>query len=141
MNYGEVRHQAAEAAWKTIRHLLHPDTVHLLSLGDIADAITAASDILAPAEQAAVRRRAELLDDLDKLDRENMLLRSERDTALRAADDLAYAVAALTGEDIGRHTSANDPWKRALDILDAIAEANHRPRPSDLQYTKAAACA
>jgi hypothetical protein len=137
--YGQVREQATNAAWARIRHLLYPETVHLLGVGDVADAIAVASDILAPAEHDALERLPGLLRELDMERRSHLRVVDERDEALQAADRLAYAVAALTGEDVGRRDAlGNNPWQRALDILDRVAEANGRLRPSDLQYGKAA---
>lgn len=135
--YGEVRAQATEEAWKHIRHLLYPETVHLLSINDLQAAISIACDILAPAETDAAERLPRLLRELDLQRREHLRVLDERDDAVRAANDLAYGIAALTGEDIGKHRGDNNPWQRALDLLDAVAEANNRPRPSDLRYRAA----
>jgi hypothetical protein len=132
--FADAREEAAQTAWLRLRHLLHPETVHMLTLADLADAIGVAADVIAPAEKAAGERIEHLLRELDALQRENTRLRGERDDAQRAADYLAYAVATLTGEDIGAHIAGNNPWQRSLDLIDAIAVANDRPRPSDL-YT------
>ena len=42
----------------------------------------------------------------------------ERDEAENTADELAQAIAQITGEDIGEHTSANFPWRNALDAAE-----------------------
>lgn len=39
----------------------------------------------------------------------------ERDHAHEVADNLAHAISAMTGVDIGEHSSENDPWQNALD--------------------------
>lgn len=47
----------------------------------------------------------------------------ERDDAEDMADQLAAQIAAITGEEIGEHTSANEPWRNAmLAADDFIAE-------------------
>lgn len=38
----------------------------------------------------------------------------DRDRYHDMADDLAAQIAAITGEDIGEHSSANDPWRNAM---------------------------
>lgn len=45
---------------------------------------------------------------------ENQVL-AERDDYEQVADRLAAAIAAMTGEEIGEHSSMNDPWANALD--------------------------
>jgi predicted esterase YcpF (UPF0227 family) len=42
----------------------------------------------------------------------------ERDEAESTANELAQAIAQITGEDIGEHTSANFPWRNALDAAE-----------------------
>ncbi len=42
----------------------------------------------------------------------------ERDETEAIADELAQAIAQITGADIGEHTSANCPWRRALDAAE-----------------------
>lgn len=42
----------------------------------------------------------------------------ERDDAHEVADNLAHALAAITGVDIGEHSSENDPWQNALDAAE-----------------------
>lgn len=50
----------------------------------------------------------------------------ERDKAEDMADQLAAQIAAITGQDIGEHTSENDPWTRALDAADEwVANCGH----------------
>jgi hypothetical protein len=46
-------------------------------------------------------------------------LRVERDSAKRAADELAGLIAAITGVDIGEHSNLNNPWERAAEAADA----------------------
>lgn len=47
----------------------------------------------------------------------------ERDDAQDMADQLADQIAAITGTEIGEHTSANDPWRNAMLAADEwIAE-------------------
>jgi len=42
----------------------------------------------------------------------------ERDEYHAIADELAEMIARITGEDIGEHTSANFPWRNALDVAE-----------------------
>jgi hypothetical protein len=42
----------------------------------------------------------------------------ERDETENTANELAQAIAQITGEDIGEHTSANFPWRNALDAAE-----------------------
>ena len=42
----------------------------------------------------------------------------ERDEYHAIADELAEMIAKITGEDIGEHTSANFPWRNALDAAE-----------------------
>lgn len=128
------REQATHAAWARLRHLLYPETVHLIKQSDVADAITMACDILAPVERGAVERLPAVLKEMERQHEAYLDALDARDTALRAADRLAYAVGALVGQDVGRREGGQNPWARALLILDEIAEANARPRPSDLRY-------
>jgi len=50
----------------------------------------------------------------------------ERDEAEAIADALAEKIAAITGCEIGEHTSANSPWHSALDAADEFL-ASHPP--------------
>jgi exopolysaccharide biosynthesis predicted pyruvyltransferase EpsI len=149
--FAKIRWQAAAAAFARLQHLLRPDTVHLLSIGDLADAITAANDILAPAEARQAREAQELAGKLEAEIHAHLRTMVQRDAALRnaaqalqqsdaalrdmrdaldAADELAHAVAQLTGKDIGCRERGHDTWGQALSIVDEIADANNRPRPS-----------
>lgn len=42
----------------------------------------------------------------------------ERDAAEDMADQLAAQIAAITGEEIGEHSSANNPWRNAMLVAD-----------------------
>lgn len=133
-DYHRVREQATQAAWARLRHLLYPDTVHMITPADVADAITVACDILVPSEQDGVERLPDVLTEMKRQHEAYLDALDARDHALRSADRLAYAVGALVGQDVGRREAGGNPWSRALLILDEIAEANARPRPSDLRY-------
>lgn len=136
--YARARDQACQAAWVRIRHLLYPETVTLLTPADLAEAITLACDILAPVEREAVQRVPQLMREAERQHEAYLNALDARDNALRAADRLAYAIGALVGQDVGRREGGANPWARALLILDEIAEANSRPRPSDLRYGRVA---
>lgn len=133
-DYHQAREQATQAAWARLRHLLYPETVHLITPADVAEAITMACDILAPSDHDAVERLPDVLNEMKRQHEAYLDALDARDHALRAADRLAYAVGALVGQDVGRREAGAKPWARALLILDEIAEANARPRPSDLRY-------
>jgi hypothetical protein len=139
-DYGALRAGAVERAWKTVRHLLRPDSVHLMQPADLAEAITAANDVLAPAETQLLTELGDVRGDLlwtrNQLERrEHELLRvsRQRDDALKVADQLAYAVAEVVGTDIGGHEPDNNPWNRALSILEDMAVANRRWRARHCQ--------
>jgi hypothetical protein len=61
----------------------------------------------------------------------------ERDRAQDAADELANRIVALVGagdevEAIGEHTSANNPWQRAIELADEHIESSaSHPAPSE----------
>lgn len=48
---------------------------------------------------------------------------NQRDDAQDWADRLAEAIAAHFGEDIGEHSSLNNPWQNALESIPALAAA------------------
>lgn len=50
----------------------------------------------------------------DDSEQELMRALEERDAAEDMADQLAAQIAAITGEEIGEHSSANDPWRNAM---------------------------
>jgi hypothetical protein len=57
----------------------------------------------------------------------------ERDRAQDAADELANRIVALTVgvdevEAIGEHTSANNPWQRAIELADESIDAQKESR-------------
>lgn len=83
---------------------------------------TPGHDLVSP--QAQVERLREewrkLRDRVDELDREIDQLINERDLLHDVADKLAYAVAPI--EVIGEHSSENDPWENALDLITPAAE-------------------
>ncbi len=56
-----------------------------------------------PQEVAAPVGEADMLQVID-----------ERDSYHEVADDLAAQIAAITGQEIGEHSSANDPWRNAM---------------------------
>ncbi|MET0702469.1 MAG: hypothetical protein ABWY93_22670 [Mycobacterium sp.] len=122
--YAQVRDEAARVAYTALRPLLKPESVHLIGIAEIADALALASDILAPAEHDAATRLPVVSRGVERLSR-------ERDEALAAADGLSRAVGALIGRDLRRRRGPG-VWDDALAILDEIADANDRPRPSDL---------
>ncbi len=143
--YDEVRAAAARAAYQQLLPMLQPHTCRLITLGDMAAAITAANDVLTPGEAQLAQRAVVLQGELDRetsahsrtlMQRDEALRHAESavetaERALRAADDLAYALAELTGQNIGHREKGNDPWRRALEIVDRIAVANNRPRPKN----------
>lgn len=51
---------------------------------------------------------------------------SERDRYHEIADDLAAQIAAITGVEIGEHSSANDPWQNAMLAADDFIAAQLR---------------
>lgn len=62
----------------------------------------------------------------DNKEQEILQLIKERDHAEDMADQLAAKIAAITGQDIGEHSSENDPWARALDAADEwVANSGH----------------
>jgi hypothetical protein len=50
----------------------------------------------------------------DDSEQELMRALEERDAAEEMADQLAAQIAAITGEEIGEHSSSNDPWRNAM---------------------------
>lgn len=128
--YALVREQAAQAALRRIGHLLTPQTVHLLTTRDIADALTAANDILAPEQSDAAARLPMALREIDRLSAKNHDACRTRDAAVRHADALARAAAFLVGRDLPPGLAGAQLWEAGLAVIDEIAEANHRPKPS-----------
>ena len=58
----------------------------------------------------------------------------ERDEAEEIADALAEKIAAITGCEIGEHTSANSPWHSALDAADEfLASRPPAAQPAPVQ--------
>ena len=57
---------------------------------------------------------------------------TQRDRYLEIADDLANGIAAHFAHDIGEHSSLNDPWQNALDLLNGrrLASTGSAPAPS-----------
>lgn len=54
---------------------------------------------------------------------------TERDKAEDMADQLAAQISAITGHEIGEHTSANDPWHNALEAArEWVADVEHPVR-------------
>ena len=51
---------------------------------------------------------------------EGILIRTldERDDYHEWADKLANAIAAHTGDEIGEHSNLNNPWAKALELID-----------------------
>ena len=58
-------------------------------------------------------------------ERDHLRTIDERDRFQEWADKLAYAVASQ--DEIGEHTSANNPWANALEILESREAASSRP--------------
>ncbi len=52
----------------------------------------------------------------EKLEQSETLLIEQRDNAQEYADALAEKISQASGYSIGEHSSANNPWKNALDI-------------------------
>jgi hypothetical protein len=65
------------------------------------------------------RLRAEL----DREDKAHADTIADRDQYQQMADQLAAAIARLTGVDIGEHSSMNNPWENALQAATEAAEA------------------
>lgn len=120
IRYGEVRAQAAEAAHRHIRHLLYPETVHLLSIADIGEAVTVASDILAPAERAAAEQ-------FDAVAGRCEQLLAERDEAVHYADSLSAGLGDLLEHDVRSMLAPTARWRFALDLLAQLVAVNARP--------------
>jgi len=75
-----------------------------------------------------VAQPAPVQDDLDE-----QVIR-ERDEAEAIADALAEKIAAITGCEIGEHTSANSPWHSALDAADEfLASRPPAAQPAPVQ--------
>lgn len=72
---------------------------------------------------AALRSLAVMREENERLERSEDQLITERDEAIDAADRLACAIG--TVEEIGEHTSCNNPWEQAhivlLDKLESLA--------------------
>jgi hypothetical protein len=87
-------------------------------------------------EGAAVQPAAapgNLADRLAREEREHDQTLQERDNAEKMADDLAAAIASITGDDMGEHSSANCPWQNALDSAEAFV-ARHTDKPGAVQW-------
>ena len=70
---------------------------------------------------AAAEQRVEALQrERDKLDRDFDQALEERDNFHEWADKLAYRL--FDVEDIGEHSSMNNPWQKAVEALDALSE-------------------
>lgn len=50
-----------------------------------------------------------------RLDQDVLAVIDERDEYQKRADELAHAIASVTGADLGEHSNMNDPWRNALD--------------------------
>ncbi len=137
--YDQLRRRAAMTAYKQIRHLLYPETVHLLGEREMIEALTVANDILAPAERAAADRLPVVLRELELAEQQWHHAAQQRDIALRFADALAYAVGELVDRGLEQHEPGPKLWRAGLSIVDEIAVANSRPRPSEVHKRKAAA--
>lgn len=70
----------------------------------------------------------------------------ERDEYHEVADDLAAQIAAITGEDIGEHSSANNPWHNAMlaaddfiagQLKELLAGKSEKQRISELEKSNA----
>lgn len=83
---------------------------HAEGLADAEFIARARKDI--PALIAEVERLRKANARLDRDLTEEVNLRELRE---ETADNLAHAIAAMTGADIGEHSSTNDPWRNALD--------------------------
>jgi hypothetical protein len=70
---------------------------------------------------------------LDGLDRALGEAIDQRDSYHEVADDLAGHIAAITGVDIGDHSSANCPWQNAIEAAEEYkpAQAVDLPYPLD----------
>lgn len=72
------------------------------------------------------RQRATAL--AEEFEREADAIMAERDRYHEVADHLARALAAITGADIGEHSSMNDPWQKALDAAESyVPSGSTRP--------------
>lgn len=91
----------------------------IISPGDAAAYEEGMAALLARCEAAEAR--------LAKAERDEDQLIKERDYAEKMADKLADAIAALTGVDIGEHSSGNCPWHEALEAADEAIAASSAP--------------
>lgn len=71
------------------------------------------------------RQRATAL--AEEFEREAAAIMGDRDRYHEVADQLAAAVAAITGVDIGEHSSMNDPWQNALDAARERRAVRYHP--------------
>lgn len=77
------------------------------------------------ASEESSRRKRETLDAFDfivarveELESSEDRLMSERDATEKMANDLANAIAAHFGQEIGEHSNCNCPWQNALEIIE-----------------------
>ncbi|MCX4474833.1 hypothetical protein OOK41_31730 [Micromonospora sp. NBC_01655] len=77
----------------------------------------------------ATRWKTRLVDDLDRENRAHGETVKEYERVEQMADNLAAAIARLTGAQIGEHSSMNCPWENALQAATERAETVPTPRP------------
>lgn len=78
---------------------------------------------LTRAVEGSEAKVTELTAQLERNGREHGDTIDDRDRYHQMADDLAEAIAKLTGVEIGEHSNMNDPWQNALQAGTEAAEA------------------
>lgn len=74
-----------------------------------------------------IRERGRLTADLHRNEKEHGDTIDDRDRNEQTADNLAEAIAKLTGVEIGEHSSMNNPWDNALQAATEAAEQQEEP--------------
>lgn len=65
----------------------------------------------------------------DQIDVEIDRLIDERDNAIEQADKLSYAIGKYAGVDVGEHSNRNNPWERALAVVQpTVVEESNKDR-------------
>lgn len=93
------------------RNLVEDSHAHVTTKGleTLCEAVLSMDAVLLSASPAAPEGAKP-----DDSEQELMRALEERDAAEDMADQLAAQIAAITGEEIGEHSSANDPWRNAM---------------------------